>query len=265
MFNNNIIYQVDSFTTEKFKGNPAGVVLLESPVSVEWMQSIALEMNLSETAFVLKQGDKFKIKFYTPASEIDLCGHATLASAHILYELGIVEKSEKVIFDSNVGDLTIKNEEGAIVMNFPSYSLKKIEAPKMFNELIGFQPTEVFESDFKWILAVAENEMDIRNAKPKFSEIVERDLGHLMITAKADMEDTDFVVRCFAPIFGVNEDPVTGSAHCALTPYWTGKLGQRALRSCQVSERTGKLEVEMVGERVQIKGKAITVFKINIL
>ena len=269
MFNNNIIYQVDSFTTERFKGNPAGVVLLENPVSVEWMQNIAMEMNLSETAFVIPKEDKYKIKFYTPANEIDLCGHATLASAHIMYELGIVENGKEIIFDSNVGDLIIKKEDDFVVMNFPRYSLTKMETPKFFKEIIGFEPIETFQSDFTWVLAVAESEEEIAKAKPEFSRMTDAGIGHLIITAESKIVDTDFVVRCFAPISGVNEDPVTGSAHCALTPYWTEALGEkiegRELNSLQISKRTGNLKVKMVGERVQIRGNALTVFKLGIV
>jgi len=269
MFNNNIIYQVDSFTTERFKGNPAGVVLLEEPVSVEWMQNIAMEMNLSETAFVIPKENKYKIKYYTPANEIDICGHATLASAHIMYELGIVGNGEEIVFDSNVGDLNIKKEDDFIVMNFPRYSLTKMEAPKSFKEIIGFEPVEIFQSDFTWVLAVAENEEEITKANPQFSRMIDVGLGHLIVTAKSTIAGTDFVVRCFAPISGVNEDPVTGSAHCALTPYWTEalstKIGDRELNSLQVSKRTGRLKVKMIGDRVQIRGNALTVFKLEIV
>jgi len=265
MFKNNKIYQVDAFTSEMFKGNPAGVVLLETPVSEVWMQNIAMEMNLSETAYVIANGDDYDIRFFTPQNEIDLCGLATLSSAHTMFELGVVKSDQKIIFNAKGGRLEISKEGDFIVMNFPSYSLQKMEVPEKFEMIMGFRPKEIYSCDYGWVLAVAENEASIENAKPLFSEMESNGMGHSMITAKSEKENIDFVCRCFAPEFGIDEDPVTGSAHCALTPYWTKELGAKSLNSFQASKRSGKLIVKMIGDRVKIKGKALSVFSIDVL
>ena len=258
---NNIIYQVDAFTDEIFKGNPAGVMINDTMLTDTFMQNMAMEMNLSETAFVVPQNGIFKIRYFTPKAEIPVAGHPTLASAHVLYELGIVPSSEEIIFEANVATLKVKKENDFIVMNFPKFSIKKIEIISAFKSIVGFQPIEMYQSDYNWKIAVAENVGDITMASPEFSRMGKFGLGHLIITAKSNSENEDFVVRCFAPDLGVNEDPVTGSAHCALTPLWSKKLKKKKMKSLQLSKRTGKLLVKLIGDRVEIKGKAITVFE----
>jgi len=258
---NRTIFQVDAFTDKPFKGNPAGVMIITDEVSSDWMQDVALEMNLSETAFIFPSENEFQIRFFTPTKEVPLCGHATLASAHIIYELGIKAVSETIKFRAKGADLTIKRENEWIIMDFPKYPIQKIDIHKDFKYLVGFEPIEMYSSIYEWVIAIARNESEILNSNPKFELLTENGLGHLMITSKSGSKQADFVVRCFAPFAGVNEDPVTGSAHCALTPLWSEKLGKIELNSLQLSKRTGSLKVKLNGNRVEIKGKALTVFE----
>lgn len=262
MIDNTKLYQVDAFTEEAFKGNPAGVMLVDDTVESSRMQKIAVEMNLSETAFIIPETrNTFRIRYFTPASEVPLCGHATLASAHILYELGVVKNTDAIHFRAKGANLKIRRDANWISMNFPEYPLTPIDIPKHFKETIGFEPVEVYSSSYGWIMAVAGSEKEIREADPVFSVMESRGLGFLMITAASEMEGIDFVLRCFGPVLGVNEDPVTGSAHCALTPLWTGKLDKKELTSFQLSKRTGSIKVKMLQGRVEIRGKAVTVFE----
>lgn len=262
MVDNNIIYQVDAFSDEPFKGNPAGVMIVDETTDSDWMQNIALEMNLSETAFIIPvENNKFDIRYFTPLSEVPLCGHTTLASAHIIYELGMVTSNESIYFKAKGADLMIYKDSDWIVMNFPSYPLTKIKIPKDFKSTIGFEPVEVYSSLYGWIVAIAKSEKDISEADPNFNIMESIGLGFLMISSTSESKNIDFVLRCFGPILGVNEDPVTGSAHCALTPLWSEKLKKQELNSFQLSRRTGKLKVKMITNRVEIKGKAITIFE----
>jgi PhzF family phenazine biosynthesis protein len=203
----------------------------------------------------------FDIRFFTPTNEVPLCGHATLASAHVIYELGLVKPTDTINFKAQVGDLFIRKDQDWIAMNFPRYTLTRIDTPGGFKDSVGFNPIETYSSSFNWILAVADSEADIISANPNFEGLKATGLGHLMITAKSSSPYADFVVRCFAPSLGIYEDPVTGSAHCALTPLWSDKLGKSEMDSLQLSKRTGKLRVRMIGDRVEIMGRAITIFR----
>jgi phenazine biosynthesis protein PhzF family len=261
MTNSRTVFQVDAFTDKPFKGNPAGVMIVSEDMSSDLMQNIALEMNLSETAFIIPQGTGFRIRYFTPTREVPLCGHATLASAHIIYELGLKQNHETINIKAEGADLTIEKENDWIVMNFPKYPIQKIDIHKDFKRLVGFEPVEMYSSIYDWKIAVAEKEKDILDATPDFDSLSKNGLGHLMISSKCDSKQADFVLRCFAPVSGINEDPVTGSAHCALTPLWSEKLGKVELTSLQLSKRTGQLKVKLNGERVEIKGKAITIFE----
>jgi PhzF family phenazine biosynthesis protein len=264
MTDNKTIYQVDAFTDIPFKGNPAGVMIVDEETPAGWMQNMALEMNLSETAFMIRKENSFDIRYFTPAVEVSLCGHATLASAHILFSEGIADPEKSIILNAKVGKLVIRKEGEWIVMNFPLYFLTQIEVPAGFKEVVGFEPVETWSADEDWIIAIARTEKEVYSAKPDFSALTGKGLGHLMITALSIQENTDFVVRCFAPRSGINEDPVTGSAHCALTPLWYKKTGKREMNSFQVSDRTGRLKVKLVDDRVEISGKAVTVFKADL-
>jgi len=261
MTKNRTIFQVDAFTDKPFKGNPAGVMIVTEEVSTDWMQNIASEMNLSETAFIFPRENDFQIRYFTPTNEVPLCGHATLASSHIIFELGLKAANETIKLKAEGGNLTIKRENDWIVMDFPRYPIQKTDIHKDFRHLVGFEPIEMYSSIYDWVIAVAETESEILHSEPNFILLTETGLGHLIITSKSDSKQADFVVRCFAPALGVNEDPVTGSAHCALTPLWAGKLGKAELDSLQLSKRTGHLKVKLNGDRVEIKGKALTIFE----
>ncbi|HUS86315.1 MAG TPA: PhzF family phenazine biosynthesis protein [Bacteroidales bacterium] len=265
MSNTKIIYHVDAFTSEPFKGNPAGVMITENELESAMMQLIAAEMNLSETAFLNRIEGGYRIRYYTPESEIELCGHATLSSAHILYETGQVEPSRQIKLFSKAGELFIKRSGNMIIMNFPTYTLQKIEIPDAFMDAIGFRAMELYECDYGWKLALLEYEEDVRSVAPDSGALKKAGLGSLIITAPGNSPDYDFVVRCFVPELGITEDPVTGSAHCALTPFWSGKTGRSEFRSLQVSKRTGRLEVKLKDDRVEISGEAITVMKATLL
>ncbi len=259
------IFQVDAFTEEPFTGNPAGVVVVSGDITTERMQQLAMEMNLSETAFIFPQhGNLFNIHYFTPAKEVDLCGHATLASTHILYETGRVDPGSQIEFKAKGADLTVSKSGSWLGMNFPRYPLTKRAAHPDFKSLVGFDPVELYDSSYNWVVAVANSESEVRNAEPAFNALTAAGLGHLMITAPASTPGYDFVLRCFAPWAGIDEDPVTGSAHCALTPFWAEKLSKTRLTSLQVSKRTGTLKTELSGDRVIIKGQAVTVFKIEL-
>ncbi|MDR1102248.1 MAG: PhzF family phenazine biosynthesis protein [Tannerella sp.] len=264
MTDDKTIFQVDAFTDKPFKGNPAGVMIVREEISAEWMQNVASEMNLSETAFIFPRENDFQIRYFTPVKEVPLCGHATLASAHIIYELELKAAHEIIKFKAEGADLTVKKENDRISMDFPRYPVQKTDVHKDFKRLAGFDPVEMYSSIYGWVIAIAETEREILTSRPDFALLNENGLGHLMITSRSDSTQADFVVRCFAPVAGINEDPVTGSAHCALTPLWAEKLGKTALDSLQLSKRTGRLKVRLNGDRVEIKGKALTVFEAGI-
>ncbi|MDR3652681.1 MAG: PhzF family phenazine biosynthesis protein [Paludibacter sp.] len=255
------IYQVDAFTEAPFKGNPAGVMLVDEHFPAEKMQQLAMEMNLSESAFIIPNGNEFRIRYFTPNREVPLCGHATLASAHIIYELGLKIADEPIVFNAEGGVLTITKQDDWIAMNFPAYPLTKIDIPSDFKATVGFEPIEMYSSIYDWVIAVAALEAEVLHAKPDFERLKTSGLGHLMITAKSEQPDRDFVLRVFAPLAGINEDPVTGSAHCALTPLWHQKTEKTEFNSYQLSQRTGRLKVKLLNDRVEIKGQAITVFQ----
>jgi PhzF family phenazine biosynthesis protein len=256
-----IIYQVDAFTSEPFKGNPAGVCILDHEPSVVWMQNIAMEMNLSETAFVYPGENCRMIRFYTPEAEIHLCGHATLSASHILYEAGIVNNDHEIIFSSKAGELLIRRQGYWITMDFPAYKLDRMNIPSEFETITGIKPQELYRSGYGWTLALLSSEEEIRKMSPQFSLMKNSEFGDLIATAPSSDKNYDFCVRCFAPALGINEDPVTGSAHCALVPFWSGKTGRNDFISHQVSRREGILKVSLKGERVEISGQAKTILK----
>lgn len=256
-----IIYQVDAFSDVPFKGNPAGVMIVGQDFDPALMQQIAMEMNLSETAFVIPEEAYFRIRYFTPTDEVPLCGHATLASSHVLYETGIVQQTDEIHFRAEAGDLHINKDQDTISMNFPAYPVEQVEIPEKFRELIGFQPVDCYRSNENMILAIAPSEQDIADASPNFELMNDNNLGHVVITAESNLPDTDFVVRCFCPDVGINEDPVTGSVHCALVPVWKIRTGKSAFNSFQISKRTGRLKLNMNDDRIRISGSAVTVFK----
>jgi len=255
------IYQVDAFTTEPFRGNPAGVCILDYEPDTKWMQNVAMEMNLSETAFIFPAGGVRTIRFYSPEAEIDLCGHATLSASHIFYETGIAKVDEVLTFSSKAGILSIRRSGDWITMNFPLYTLDRIPVTDKFSQLTGKVPIELYRCGYGWTLALLGSENEVRSMKPDFVAMKNSEFGDLIVTATSSDPDFDFCVRCFAPALGINEDPVTGSANCALVPLWNIKTGKTEFKSHQVSKREGILRVMLKGDRVEISGQALTVLK----
>jgi PhzF family phenazine biosynthesis protein len=259
------IYQVDAFTTEPFKGNPAGVCILEKEMPDDLMQNIAAEMNLSETAFISGGKDEYKIRFFTPESEIDLCGHATLSSGHIIYETGIAKRDAEIIFSSKAGKLKVRFSNEWIIMDFPAYDLDPVQMPSDISEYIGIKPAEFYRTAHGWTFALLANEEEVLKLKPDFGKMKNSEYGDMIVTAPSTDPRYDFCVRCFVPALGINEDPVTGSAHCALVPFWHKKTGKKEFISHQVSKRGGILRVSLSGNRVKIAGQAKTIFRADLL
>jgi PhzF family phenazine biosynthesis protein len=230
-----------------------------------WMQNVALEMNLSETAFILPSGNDFSIRFFTPESEVPLCGHATLSSAHIMFESGIVNKAKTIIFISKAGKLKAWYSDGWITMDFPAYTLEPVTIPDGIEKIIGIEPVELYKSGHGWAFALLKNENDVRRLNPDFKLMKNSEYGDLIVTATSDDKKYDFCVRCFAPALGIDEDPVTGSAHCALVPFWSMKTGRMDFVSHQVSKREGILKVSLKGDRVEISGQARTIIRGELL
>jgi len=258
------IFQVDAFTTEPFKGNPAGVCITDTEPSATWMQNIAMEMNLSETAFVFPVNGSLNIRFFSPAAEIDLCGHATLSASHILYESGKVRNEEEISLHSKAGELRIRKNGEWITMNFPAYPISKAEIPLEFESVIGIIPAEFYRSAYGWTLAVLNSEKEVRKLAPDFSRMKNSEFGDLIVTAVSEDPSYDFCLRCFAPALGIDEDPVTGSAHCALVPFWHSRTGKKEFVSHQVSRRSGILRVALKGNRVEISGQAVTILRADL-
>ena len=248
------IYQIDAFADHVFEGNPAAVIPLESWLPNEIMQKIAMENNLSETAFFVAKDDGFHIRWFTPLAEVDLCGHATLASAHVIFNhLNYAEN--EISFDSRSGILKVKKENDLIVLNFPASPLTKTEIPENLRNTFNHQPVNGFKGRDD-IMLVFENEEQIVKLNPDFQQILASKTRGVICTSKSDKYD--FVSRFFAPAVGVNEDPVTGSSHTMLIPYWSGVLGKNELTAKQVSARGGILHCKNCSERVEIGGKAVT-------
>ena len=254
------IYQVDAFTEKAFSGNPAAVCILSAPGDPVWMQNVAKEMNLSETAFLHKQKDGFNLRWFTPAVEVDLCGHATLASAHILWETGLLPRTEKARFHTRSGLLTAEYRESGIELNFPAKPEESAVPPPELPKALGLNPKYIGKSNFDYLVEVG-SEQTLRSLKPDFSFLKTLDIRGTIVTSRASTAGFDFVSRFFAPKVGINEDPVTGSAHCTLGPFWSKKLGKNEFLAYQASERGGVLRVRVVGDRVYLGGGAITVLR----
>jgi PhzF family phenazine biosynthesis protein len=257
------IYQVDAFTAEAFKGNPAGVVFADATMETDFMQKFAAEMNLSETAYIFDGDGCFNIRFFTPFSEVPLCGHASLAAAHVLIEKGIVDKNETILFKTHKYDISFSKKGDYLLMNLPVYAINKAEITKEFHDLTGLSPAELYKSEHGWHLAFFDDKADIIRAHPHLQHMRHSEYGNLIVTAKGEKnDDYDFVYRCFAPALGIDEDPVTGSAQCALVPFWKLKTGKSLFKSYQASQRKGRIEASFIDpQTIQIKGKAITIFE----
>lgn len=261
------LFQVDSFTTKPFAGNPAGVCVLSEPTSDEWMQRVAAEMNLSETAFLMGSGNSYTLRWFTPRTEVSLCGHATLASAHILFEESIADPASPVFFETKSGELVVAQRGGLIEMDFPTREAVAVAPNEALNDAIGVSPesTAAYRSARGDLYLLELGSADeVRNATPDYDSLMSTDVTATIITAPSDEPSYHFVSRFFAPAVGIDEDPVTGSAHCTLAPHWTTKLGQSELVGYQASNRSGVVYCEWREERTLLRGDAVTVFKADL-
>jgi PhzF family phenazine biosynthesis protein len=246
------LYQVDAFTSRVFGGNPAGIVPLESWLPDDLMQKIAAENNLAETAFFVPEGDGFRLRWFTPTVEVDLCGHATLASAHLLFaKLGC--RGDWIEFMTRSGKLTVTRQGDTLAMELPARPPQPCAVPPELDRALGKAPIEVLAA--RDYLLVYEREADLRTLTPDMERIARLDRFAVIVTAPG--ESCDFVSRFFAPAQGIPEDPVTGSAHCTLIPYWSRRLGKKTMQARQISPRIGELSCEDRGERVVVAGKAV--------
>jgi PhzF family phenazine biosynthesis protein len=248
------MFQVDAFTEKLFGGNPAAVCLLTEHLTNELMQKIAAENNLAETAFVTKTGESYNIRWCTPKVEVDLCGHATLASAHVIFN-HLNYPKEMIRFSSRSGVLDVRKEKQFLTMNFPTDIIRKGCLSNIVTESIGMEPVEILQGKTDYLL-VYENQRQIEMLDPDFAGLCKATARGIITTAKGD--ESDFVSRFFAPKIGINEDPVTGSAHTTLIPYWSARLGKKQMTAIQLSERRGFLKCKDLGNRVEISGQAIT-------
>lgn len=246
------IYQLDAFTDKLFSGNPAAVCPLDSWLPDHLLQSIAAENNLSETAFFVPQGSDFSLRWFTPTKEVDLCGHATLASAYVIFNY-LKPELETIKFLSASGPLTVEKVGDNIQLNFPALTIERLEVSQKLIEAVKVQPIEAYRS--KDYLIVLDNEEQIISFQPDFNKLNELDTRGVIITAPGNT--SDFVSRFFAPKVGVLEDPVTGSAHCILTPYWAKRLGKNTLYAKQLSKRGGEIICTLENDRVLLQGKAM--------
>jgi PhzF family phenazine biosynthesis protein len=256
------IMQVDAFTDEPFRGNPAGVCLLPKRADDTWMQAVAAEMNLSETAFAVRQeGNQFLLRWFTPTVEVPLCGHATLATAHILWEEKLVPSDEAIAFQTESGRLMAHRDSSWIRLNFPTLPLVESAEPDGLAEALGAQPLTVYQNKFPAFLVELESKEAVRGLRPVIARMNEARIHACIVTARDSSGEYDFVSRFFAPGVGIDEDPVTGGAHCSLAPYWAARLGKTELIGHQVSKRGGLVKVRVREDRVDILGQAVTVIR----
>ena len=259
-----VIFQVDAFTDKPFAGNPAGVCILPEAADESWMQHVAGEMNLSETAFLVEQDDGFNLRWFTPVAEVDLCGHATLASAHVLWEQGILPADTPARFHTRSGLLTAVRKDVWIEMDFPAEPEKQADFPEDVVRAFGADAVYVGKNRFDYLLEFESAEM-VRKMTPNFSILSNIPGRGFMVTSRADSDPYDFISRFFAPAFGINEDPVTGSAHCCLGPYWAQQLGKNEITGYQASARGGVVKVNVGEKRVYLSGKAVTVIRASLV
>jgi len=252
------IIQIDAFTSEPFKGNPAAVCILDAPADENWMQSFAREMNLSETAFLVPKSDGFDLRWFTPATEVDLCGHATLASAHALWEEGVLQAGESACFNTRSGILTARLEGGWIELDFPRKQVEPIAIPEGLAQALGVKVKFIGGDGTDYLVEV---ESEVCALQPDFTALKTFPVRGVVVTSRAGSGDADFVSRFFAPGAGIDEDPVTGSAHCSLGPFWAERLGKKKLLGYQASSRGGFVKVALKGDRVLLGGQAVTIFR----
>ncbi len=254
------VVQVDAFTDKAYRGNPAAVCVLNGPAEGEWMQLIAREMNLSETAFLYPRGDGFHLRWFTPATEVDLCGHATLATAHVLWEDGHLAAGKQARFDTLSGTLTARKVGDWIELDFPAEVERESEAPADLARGLGVPLRYVGRNRMDYLVEV-DDEQTVRGLKPDMSLLGRVDMRGVIVTSPSSTGAFDFVSRFFCPAVGIDEDPVTGSAHCCLAPFWASRLGKAEMTGFQASARGGVVRVRLESERVKISGQAVTVMR----
>jgi len=254
----NKIFQVDAFTGKAFSGNPAAVCVLPRPAGAAWMQDVAREMNLSETAFLSARDDGFDLRWFTPALEVELCGHATLAAAHVLWEEKIIDPRHQARFHTRGGVLTAERQGDWIVLDFPAEPAEPCDPPAGLAAALGAALKYAGRNRFDLLVEV-ESEAVLRNLKPDFHRLQTLDARGIIVTCRAASEAFDFVSRFFAPAAGIDEDPVTGSAHCCLGPFWGARLGKTELDAFQASRRGGRVRVRLGDGRVYLGGQAVTI------
>jgi PhzF family phenazine biosynthesis protein len=254
------IFTVDAFTAKPFAGNPAAVCLVSGPVSETWMQQVAQEMNLSETAFVYAVKDGFNLQWFTPTTEVDLCGHATLATAFVLWEANILGRNETAHFHTKSGLLTARIQDSWIELDFPAEPALEVETPTILIEALGVHPLYIGKNRFDYIVEVA-SEQTLMRIQPDFAMLAKLSVRGIIVTSKSNQPSTDFVSRFFGPAASVNEDPVTGSAHCCLGPYWQKKINKDNFTAYQASSRGGIVKLQVYNDRVKLMGQAVMIMR----
>jgi len=256
------IVQVDAFASKPFEGNPAAVCVLDAPADASWMQHVAMEMNLAETAYVVRNGARFDLRWFTPAIEVDLCGHATVASAHVLWTEGYVPVGEPIRFATRSGELVARRLEDWIEVDFPAETATADDLPDGVVTAMGFEPVDwAYSERLKMLVLEANGAAEVRSCAPDFVAIAKMPYLGIIATSPGEGSGYDFISRFFAPAAGINEDPVTGAAHCVLGPYWEGKLGRSNFLAYQASPRGGVVRVAVRGGRVALGGQAVTVLR----
>jgi PhzF family phenazine biosynthesis protein len=257
-----VITQVDSFTDTPFAGNPAAVCLLTHPRDEQWMQSVAREMNLSETAFLLRHDDDFHLRWFTPTVEVDLCGHATLASAHVLWEEGHLEPHQGARFHTRSGLLAAEKRDGWIEMDFPAIPAEQVKPVEALESALGVKSTFTGLTRYDYLVEVGSEDF-VRALKPDLSALRQIKARAVIVTGRPTDQNRgyDFVSRVFGPAVGIDEDPVTGSAHCSLGPFWKERPGRDELVGYQASARGGFVRTLCIGDRVRLSGQAVTVLR----
>lgn len=251
-----ILHVVDAFANLPFSGNPAAVCLLNAPADARWMQSVAQEMNFSETAFLHPLEDGFSLRWFTPKIEVDLCGHATLASAFTLWETGVLSLDAPARFQTRSGILTCRREDDWIAMDFPATPTHPVPTPDNLDLALGCEALACEDNGMDLLVEIADAAV-LRRLAPNISELAQLGYRGIIVTAKSDQADYDFLSRFFAPSAGINEDPVTGSAHCALGPYWQRQLARTEFTAFQASDRGGVVQVSLRGDRTILRGQAV--------
>jgi predicted PhzF superfamily epimerase YddE/YHI9 len=257
------LFQVDAFADRPFSGNPAAVCLLPGPADAVWMQHVAAEMNLSETAFLHSEGDAYRLRWFAPAAEVDLCGHATLASAHVLWEQGRLCPEQPARFQTRSGLLTAVRRGDAVELDFPGKPAEACTTPEGLLEALAVLPRFFGKSQFDYVVEL-ESEAAVRAVTPDFARLAALPVRGIIVTASA-APPFDFMSRFFCPAVGVNEDPATGSSHCTLGPFWRERLGKDEMTAFQASPRGGVIGVAVTGARVRLRGKAVTVLRGELL